>query len=81
MATGAVGRLQVSPRALGTALYVHTGTVLHSVRGKRRKYLRRAWKVAHHLPHWPDGASKGVALGMLVLLLVAAVKAKPGGGK
>jgi uncharacterized iron-regulated membrane protein len=78
---GAVGGLQVSTRALGTALYVHTGAVLHAVRGKRRKYLRRAWKVAKHLPHAHDGAAKGIALGMLVLLLVAATTAKPGAGK
>jgi hypothetical protein len=47
------------------------------LRGKRKKYLKRAWKIVHHLPHWPDGASRGAALAMLVLLLVAAAR----GGK
>jgi hypothetical protein len=70
----------VTARALATAAYVHACEASQHFRGKRKKYLKRAYKIAHHLPHWPDGPLKGVKLAVLIMLLVAAAQAKPGKG-
>jgi hypothetical protein len=58
--------------------YVLACTLQHQLRGKRRKYAKRAWSLARHLNHWPDGAYKGAAFAFLVLLVVAALTSKPG---
>jgi hypothetical protein len=60
--------------------YVLGCEVQRLVRGRRKKYARRAWKIVHHLPHW-DGPLKALGLLMLVLLVHSAVTAKLGGGK
>jgi hypothetical protein len=73
------GSRRVTPRTLATAAYVHACEASQHFRGKRKKYLRRAWKIAHHLPHWPDGPLKATALAMLIMLLLAAARAKPKG--
>ena len=69
----------MTAKHLMTEAYVFACELQRHLRGKRKKYLKRAWKIVRHLPHWQDGPTKGVALGMLVLLLVAAARAKPKG--
>jgi hypothetical protein len=69
----------VTTRALSAALYVHACNLQMQLRGKRKKYAKKAWALAKRLPHMPDGAYKGAALAMVVLLLLAAVRAKPKG--
>ncbi len=62
-----------------TEMYVLACELQGQLRGRRKKYLKRAWRIARHLPHWPDGVSKGAALAMLVLLLLSAARARKGG--
>jgi hypothetical protein len=61
--------------------YLLACTLQHQLRGKRRKYAKKAWSLARHLNHWPDGVYKGAGFAFLVLLVVVAVQAKPGRGK
>jgi hypothetical protein len=66
----------MTSRGMLTEAFVLACELQQQLRGKRKKYLKRAWRIVHHLPHWPDGASKGAALAMLVLLVVAAGRAR-----
>jgi hypothetical protein len=64
---------------LTTRVFLAAAAVQWQLRGKRKKYLKRAWKIAHHLPHWPNGAFKAVALAMMVLLMLSAMRVGKGG--
>jgi len=66
----------MTSRGMLTEAFVLACELQQQLRGKRKRYLKRAWRIVHHLPHWPDGASKGAALAMLVLLVVAAGRAR-----